>query len=105
MKKITAVALLAISACATHTGVVDVGGGKYMIARQAATGLSGMGNLKADIVLEARAHCALLNQDLNVLAMRETEPPYILGNYPRAEIVFSCGKPPPPPRTPAATEV
>jgi len=83
---------LALGACASHTGVVPTGGGDFIIASQAATGLSGLGNLKAEQLREAAAHCERLGQGFEVLESKETQPPYVFGNYPRSEIRFRCAK-------------
>lgn len=81
---------LVLAACASNTGVVAMGNDKYMIAKQQATGFPGLGNLKAEIITAASQHCAGLGKDLNVISQQETQPPYVLGNYPRAEIQFEC---------------
>jgi hypothetical protein len=41
-------ALAVLSGCASQTGVVPNGQGGYLIAKQAATGFPGLGNLKAE---------------------------------------------------------
>ena len=64
-----------------------------MVARQAATGFSGLGNLKGEALQEADQYCASKKMSLHVLGTRETQPPYILGNYPRAEVQFKCLQP------------
>lgn len=79
-----------LGACASHTGVVAMGNNTYMIAKQQATGFPGLGNMKAEIIAEASKHCASQGKDLQVLSSKETDPPYILGNYPRSEIEFTC---------------
>jgi len=81
---------LGLSSCASHTGVVSMGNNKFMITKQQATGFPGLGNMKAEIISEASAHCARTNTELNVVSSKETQPPYILGNYPRSEIEFTC---------------
>ena len=76
--------------CATQTGVVPMGQGIYMVARQAATGFPGLGTLKADALRDAETFCANRAQDFKVLQATENEGPFILGRYPRAEVQFSC---------------
>jgi hypothetical protein len=92
MKKLTSIAViaLALSACASHTGVVPMGRDTFMIAKQQATGFPGLGNMKAEIIAEASQHCAAQGKELQVVSTQETQPPYILGNYPRSEIQFMC---------------
>jgi hypothetical protein len=82
-----------VSGCASQTGVVPTGEGNYLVAKQAATGFPGLGNLKADALKEANQFCAGKGADLFVTRSFETQPPYVLGNYPRAEIAFRCGSP------------
>ena len=84
---------LATGGCASHTGVVPNGQGGYLIAKQAATGFSGLGNLKADAQQEANQYCLAQGGELFVSHITETQPPYVFGNYPRAEIEFRCGAP------------
>lgn len=78
------------SACASHTGVVPMGRDTYMIAKQQATGFPGLGNMKAEIIGEASRHCAGIDKELMIVSTQETQPPYVLGNYPRSEIQFMC---------------
>lgn len=63
-----------------------------MVSRQAATGFSGSGTLKADAVREATQFCLRDGKFLKIVRMQEAEPPYILGNFPKAEVQFRCLK-------------
>jgi hypothetical protein len=76
--------------CASNTGVVPSGQGNYMIAKQAATGFPGLGNLKAEALEEGNRYCLQQGQgrELSVLRTNETQPPYVLGNYPRSKSNF-----------------
>jgi hypothetical protein len=76
--------------CASHTDVVPVGHDTYMIAEQPATGPPSLGNTKAEIIEEGSRYCAGLGKEFQLVSTQETQPPYILGNYPRAEIQFMC---------------
>lgn len=84
------VALVALAGCASQSGVAPLGGDLYTISRQAATGFSGLGTLKAAVLREAAGFCAAAGRSLSVVSTQETQPPYVLGNYPRAEVVFRC---------------
>jgi len=86
-------ALLALTGCASHTGIVPMGGGTFTIAKQQATGFPGLGNMKGEIIAEGSAHCQAGGKEIKITATRETQPPYILGNYPRSEIEFICVAP------------
>ena len=61
-----------------------------MVSRQAATGFSGSGSLKAEAFSEANQYCARISKVLQVVSTNEAAPPFILGNYPKAEVQFMC---------------
>jgi hypothetical protein len=89
--KIICFALIALlSGCAANSGVVALGNDAYMVSRQAATGFSGSGNLKAEAIQEANQFCSAQSKKVQVKNTTEAKPPYILGNYPKAEIEFTC---------------
>lgn len=85
-------AALLLAGCASNSGVVPGGQGTYSITAQAATGFGGLGDLKADALRTAAAHCAGSSKDFEVIEMRETKPPYALGNYPRIDLRFRCSE-------------
>lgn len=85
-----AVLLILLAGCAVNSGVVSMGSDTYFISRQAATGLSGTANLKAEAINEANAFCGAQKKTLQVTNLSESQPPYILGNYPKAELQFAC---------------
>mgnify|MGYP003659175510 CR=1 FL=1 len=78
------------SGCASNSGVVAIGEDTFMVSRQAATGFSGSGTLKAEAFAEATAHCKNLGKSLQVISTYEAKPPYILANFPKAEVQFMC---------------
>jgi hypothetical protein len=84
------VLLVLLTGCAANSGVVPIGKDTYMISRQAATGFSGSGTLKAEAFQEANQYCLTLAKDVQVVSTNEAAPPYILGNFPRAEVQFMC---------------
>ena len=84
---------LVVVGCASQTGVVPNGQGGYLIAKQAATGFPGLGNLKAEAMGEANQYCQSQGREFLLTNEMETQPPYLLGNYPRAEISFQCVPP------------
>lgn len=79
-----------IVGCAANSGIVPMGNNTYMVSRQAATGFSGMGTLKADAMKEAYQECQKTNKSVSVLETIDTKPPYIFGNFPKTEIRFKC---------------
>ena len=88
--KLRFVVFLLLSGCAANSGVVRVGADTYFVSRQAATGFSGSGTLKADALREAAAHCETLKKVLKVVSTTEAKPPFVLGNFPKAEVTFMC---------------
>ena len=92
MKKITIFAVigLLLSSCATDSGVVQTGNDTFIITKQAATGFSGMGDLKAEALKAAYAQCSKTGRTVKVIDSQESKPPYIFGNFPRIELTFSC---------------
>ena len=62
----------------------------YMVSRQAASGFAGMGTLKADAMREAYHQCQFTGKHVEVLEALDAQPPYLLGNFPRTEIRFTC---------------
>lgn len=67
-----------------------MGSDTYMVSRQAASGFTGMGTLKADAMKEAYEQCHKTGKSVNVLEGIDAKPPYIFGNFPKTEIRFKC---------------
>lgn len=80
----------AISGCAANSGIVQMGSNTYMVSRQAATGFTGMGTLKAEAMKEAFDQCKKSGKSVEVIETIDAKPPYILGNFPKTEIRFKC---------------
>jgi hypothetical protein len=97
---------LGVAGCAANSGVAPTGPDSFMVSRQAATGFSGSGNLKAEAFSEAEQYCTQRSKVLFVTNSKEVGPPYVMGNFPKAEVEFMClntNDPrlaPPPPRRP-----
>ncbi|HEV8037148.1 hypothetical protein [Yoonia sp.] len=91
-KRITIISfgLAMLAACASDTGVVPVGQEQFIIEKQQATGFPGLGNLRAEVYVEANEFCAMQGGSLETVRFEQTDPPYILGNYPRVSLTFSC---------------
>ena len=90
MKKLLLVTLLGITGCASNSGVVPMGSDTYFVSRQGATGFSGAASLKAESLQEANQFCLMQKKTMEVVNMTEAQPPFILGNYPKAEVQFKC---------------
>jgi hypothetical protein len=82
--------LMFLTGCAANSGVISIGKDTYMVSRQAATGFSGSGTLKAEAFQEANQFCLTLAKVVQVVSTHEAAPPYILGNFPKAEVQFMC---------------
>ena len=84
--------VLVLAGCAQNSGIIPMGGETYMVSRQAATGFSGMGTLKAEAMKEAYAQCQKSQKIVKVLETIDAKPPYIFGKFPKTEIRFKCVK-------------
>ncbi|SAK93949.1 hypothetical protein AWB80_06895 [Caballeronia pedi] len=83
-------AATALQGCASNSGVVPIGQDTFMVTRQAATGFSGSGTLKAEAFQEANQYCASQGRKLQVMSTQEAAPPFVFGNFPKAEVQFMC---------------
>lgn len=92
MKSFVSVGLLcALSACATtSTGPVPAGQDTYMISRKEGAFPSGNEPLLAEALAEANKHCAGMGKVMKLISNGENSGPVILGNYPKATVVYSC---------------
>lgn len=92
MKLLLLVASVSILAgCATtSTGSVSAGPDTFVVSRQAGAFPSGREPLLTEALAEAAATCASLKKALKLVSTTENPGPYILGNYPKATVVFSC---------------
>lgn len=90
MKYILIFTCVVLFGCASNSGVVPMGNNTYMVSRQAASGFSGMGTLKADAMKEAYQQCQKTGKSVDVIEAIDTKPPYIFGNFPKTEIRFKC---------------
>ena len=90
MKKTILLFVVALGGCASNSGIIPIGKDTYMVTRQAATGFSGSGTLKAEAFQEANAHCNSQGKSLQVISTNEAQPPFVFGNYPKAEVQFMC---------------
>jgi hypothetical protein len=79
-----------LAGCASNSGVVPMGSNTYMVSRQAATGFTGMGTLKAEAMKEAYEQCQKTGKSVQVVEAIDAKPPYIFGNFPKTEIRFKC---------------
>lgn len=92
MQKILIVgwAALLVGGCAANSGVLGVYGDVLSVSRQGETGFSSPSGIRAEALAEAQGHCTSLGRAFYLVALNENEPPFLLGNFPRAEVQFMC---------------
>jgi putative oligomerization/nucleic acid binding protein len=66
------------------------GSERYRVFSQASTGFVSMASVRDDAEQRAKDFCDRKGKVLESLTETTTTPPYILGNFPRIEIVFDC---------------
>jgi hypothetical protein len=64
------------------------GNEQYRVYQQGATGYVPPSVVREEVYQQAQGYCDKLDKSLKVL--KETNPPFRLGCYPKAEIVFIC---------------
>jgi hypothetical protein len=62
----------------------------WRIYDRAASGFVSIGATREGLEERARKFCEDKNKGLNVVASEQSNPPYILGNFPRMELIFVC---------------
>jgi len=67
----------------------------YRVYQRAATGFTSIEALREELEARATTFCERQGKAMIVLGERISQPPYILGNFPRMEIVFACIDKPP----------
>jgi hypothetical protein len=80
--------LLALAGCATNSGIVDLGGGNYVYAKEDAWAWSGNAT-KVEILKEASAFCAKQGKQMTVQSS-DAKPYMPYSSYAGAEVQFSC---------------
>jgi hypothetical protein len=84
-------AAIAFTGCATtSTGPLPAGSDTYVVSRQAGAFPSGREPLLAEAIAEGTAKCVSLGRAFKLVSTTENPGPYILGNYPKATVVFTC---------------
>lgn len=80
-----------LAACATEsTGPVSVGNGTFVVSRQAGAFPSGREPLLVEALGEAQTKCSSAGKSVRLVSQSENSGPYIMGNYPKATVVFAC---------------
>lgn len=92
-KLVTLTLVLILAGCATNSGIVDLGGGNYVYAKEDAMAWNGNA-IKVQILKEASAFCRA--QGKQMLVKSSDAKPYLpASSYAGAEVQFSCQKPNP----------
>ena len=84
------IALLIVGCATSSTGPIAAGGDTFVVSRQAGAFPSGREPLLAEAITEANTKCVSLGKAFKLISTTENPGPYILGNYPKATVVFSC---------------
>lgn len=101
--------LLVLSGCANSTAIQRYGesssafspgpvlmgnhyppGDIYRVSQQGSTGFTSIASLREEVEARASTFCVRQGKSMVVLGEKISQPPYILGNFPRIEIVFAC---------------
>jgi hypothetical protein len=62
----------------------------YRVYQQAATGFVSVSTLREELEDRAEKFCTRQGKRMVLLGEKISQPPYILGNFPRIEIVFAA---------------
>jgi hypothetical protein len=62
----------------------------YRVYQQAATGFVSISTLREELEDRAEKFCTRQGKRMVLLGEKISQPPYILGNFPRIEIVFAA---------------
>jgi len=100
---------LLLSGCASSTGILRYSESKskfrngpvlmsnnypasniYRVYQRGSTGFSSIAGLREELEARAATFCERQGKGMVVLGEKISPPPYILGNFPRIEIVFAC---------------
>lgn len=68
----------------------STGSEQFRVYQQAATGFISVETCREEVEQKAFRHCENMGKSLKILQERKSVPPHILGNFPRAELLFVC---------------
>jgi hypothetical protein len=72
------------------TGTPTPGNEAYRVFIQGATGFVSIQSVRDDAEQRANEFCSRKGKAMESLSETSATPPYVLGNFPRVEIVFDC---------------
>lgn len=90
MRAIVLTAFVMLAGCASTTPATTLYGDVLVTARQGATGASSPTRLRAEAIADAETHCASAGRKMEMVEIVEARPPFVLGNFPKAEVRFRC---------------
>lgn len=93
MRRSIVLVMLFAAACGTNTGVQRLGDDTFKIFKQGSTGFVGSDKIRTDVELQASQYCAQQGKSMKVVNVITGQPPYIFGNFPKAEVQFKCVDP------------
>lgn len=88
-KGLTAIAALLLAGCASTTGIVAIGDGIYMTAKDDYWGTSGS-KVKVELYAQAAEFCAKQGKRSVPVADTGHDPQLLGANYASAEVKFRC---------------
>lgn len=65
---------------------------EFRVFHQAPSGFSEVAHVQASATAEAIRFCGMRNMRAVFFSETISTPPHVLGNFPRAEVVFGCAK-------------
>jgi hypothetical protein len=66
------------------------GAESYRLFQQGATGFVSLQSVRSGVEELASGHCERKGKAMHGLVETHAKPPYVLGNFPRVELVFEC---------------
>jgi hypothetical protein len=90
MKTLLAVTALALTGCATSSGVLPMGGGKYSIMTSASHSAGGAAAAKRNAYTEAAAACSKLNKSAFVVQEAVGNTGIALDGMAHTDLTFEC---------------
>lgn len=93
MRLVGALGMLFLLGCGTNTGVQPLADDTFKIFKRGSTGFVGSEKIRSDVELQASEYCARKGKSMQVMNVITGQPPYILGNFPKAEVQFRCVDP------------
>ena len=92
MKYLILLSVLFLAGCVVdvHSQVDPIGYGMYRVVSQSPSGMSGMGIMMDDARRKAHEFCQESGMQVYIIEEIGMEPPYMAGEFPKAEVHFKC---------------